>query len=113
MNRLFAAAEQVQRLCQAETWSFCFIGGLAVQHWGEARVTVTSTSPCSPASATRRAYQSEKALTAEHDRIWLLTSHTRADVDVIAELLAERGYEKTDVDARPGASVALWVRGEG
>lgn len=39
MNGLFAAAEQVQQLCQDEDWFFCFIGGLAVQRWGEARVT--------------------------------------------------------------------------
>jgi hypothetical protein len=39
MNGLFAAAEEVQRLCEAEGWSFSFIGGLAVQRWGEARVT--------------------------------------------------------------------------
>ncbi len=39
MNGLFAAAEEVQRLCEEEDWRFCFIGGLAVQRWGEARVT--------------------------------------------------------------------------
>ncbi len=39
MNGLFAAAEEVQSLCEDERWHFCFIGGLAVQRWGEARVT--------------------------------------------------------------------------
>lgn len=39
MNELFGAADEVQRLCQAEGWQFCFIGGLAVQRWGEARLT--------------------------------------------------------------------------
>lgn len=39
MNGLFAAAEEIQRLCEDEGWRFCFIGGLAVQRWGEPRVT--------------------------------------------------------------------------
>lgn len=39
MNGLFAAAQEIQRLCDAEGWRFCFIGGLAVQRWGEPRVT--------------------------------------------------------------------------
>ncbi|MEJ7704156.1 MAG: hypothetical protein WKF47_10995 [Geodermatophilaceae bacterium] len=38
MNGLFSAAEQVQVLCRQEGWAFCFIGGLAVQRWGEPRV---------------------------------------------------------------------------
>lgn len=39
MNGLFAAAEEIQQLCEHEDWHFCFIGGLAVQRWGEPRVT--------------------------------------------------------------------------
>lgn len=39
MNGLFGAAEEVQSLCLAEGWRFCFIGGLAVQRWGEPRLT--------------------------------------------------------------------------
>lgn len=39
MNGLYAAAEEIQHLCDDEVWRFCFIGGLAVQRWGEARVT--------------------------------------------------------------------------
>lgn len=38
-NRLLAAAEEVQNFCRANGWRFCFIGGIAVQHWGEARLT--------------------------------------------------------------------------
>jgi hypothetical protein len=34
------AAAALQELCQSEGWRFCFIGGLAVQRWGEARETV-------------------------------------------------------------------------
>ena len=38
-NRLLAAALELQEFCIGRAWRFCFIGGLAVQHWGEARVT--------------------------------------------------------------------------
>ncbi len=39
MNGLYGAAQQVQQLCEEERWRFCFIGGLAVQRWGEPRYT--------------------------------------------------------------------------
>lgn len=40
MNRLFAAALELQRYLEARQWRFCFIGGLAVQRWGEPRLTL-------------------------------------------------------------------------
>lgn len=39
MNPIFAAALEVQAVCHAHGWRFCFIGGLAVQRWGEPRFT--------------------------------------------------------------------------
>ena len=39
MNRVFEAALEVQRFCTDRRWRFCFIGGVAVQRWGEPRVT--------------------------------------------------------------------------
>ena len=39
MNLVFAAAEELQRFCEERDWRFCIIGGLALQHWGEPRVT--------------------------------------------------------------------------
>jgi hypothetical protein len=36
---LFRLAENIQELCQRQNWQFCFIGGLALQRWGEPRVT--------------------------------------------------------------------------
>lgn len=39
MTRLVKVATEVQALLQSQRWKFCFIGGLAVQHWGEPRVT--------------------------------------------------------------------------
>src|SRR5437763_99454 len=38
-NRLLEAAQDIQQFCRSCGWRFCFIGGLAVQHWGEARLT--------------------------------------------------------------------------
>ena len=39
MNGLFETAAHVQRFCLERRWRFCFIGGLAVQRWGEPRQT--------------------------------------------------------------------------
>jgi predicted nucleotidyltransferase len=36
---LVEAAAELQEFLVARGWSFCFIGGLALQHWGEQRVT--------------------------------------------------------------------------
>jgi len=40
MNSLFEAARQLQAFCDGKGWRSCFIGGLAVQRWGEPRVTL-------------------------------------------------------------------------
>jgi len=39
VNPLLAAALEIQVFCRARDWRFCFIGGLAVQRWGEPRLT--------------------------------------------------------------------------
>lgn len=39
MTELFAAALDLQRFCTERSWKFCFIGGVAVQRWGEPRFT--------------------------------------------------------------------------
>jgi hypothetical protein len=39
MNSLFRAARELQEFCDAQGWRSCFIGGLAVQRWGEPRLT--------------------------------------------------------------------------
>jgi hypothetical protein len=40
MNDLFEAALEVQIVCNDQGWRWCFIGGLAVQRWGQPRVTL-------------------------------------------------------------------------
>jgi hypothetical protein len=39
VNPIFAAALEVQEFCRARGFLFCFIGGLALQRWGEPRLT--------------------------------------------------------------------------
>ena len=39
MVDLFQTAFQVQQFIEEQNWRFCFIGGLALQRWGENRLT--------------------------------------------------------------------------
>ena len=39
MNRIFEAALDVQDTCLSHSWRFCIIGAVAVQRWGEPRLT--------------------------------------------------------------------------
>jgi hypothetical protein len=40
VNEVIRAAAELQAVCEAQGWRYCFIGGLAVQRWGEPRETV-------------------------------------------------------------------------
>ena len=40
MTGLFETARQLQAFCDERAWRSCFIGGIAVQRWGEPRVTL-------------------------------------------------------------------------
>jgi hypothetical protein len=40
VNEVIRAAAELQTVCEQAGWRFCFIGGLAVQRWGEPRETV-------------------------------------------------------------------------
>lgn len=40
MTPLIQAAADLQAVCEANRWRYCFIGGLAVLRWGEPRETV-------------------------------------------------------------------------
>ena len=40
INRVLEAAFELQAFCSAQKYRFCFIGGVAVQRWGEPRLTV-------------------------------------------------------------------------
>jgi len=40
MTEVILAASELQAVCETQGWRFCFIGGLAVQRWGQPRETV-------------------------------------------------------------------------
>jgi hypothetical protein len=40
LNPILKAALEAQTFFESQHWRFCFIGGVAVQRWGEPRVTV-------------------------------------------------------------------------
>jgi hypothetical protein len=40
VNDLIRAAADLQAVCEAHGGRYCFIGGLAVQRWGEPRVAL-------------------------------------------------------------------------
>ena len=39
MTDLISVAAELQKFCEENNWKFCFIGGLALQFWGEQRLT--------------------------------------------------------------------------
>ena len=39
MQDLFRLADEIQSLCRNRSWRFCFIGGIALQRWGELHLT--------------------------------------------------------------------------
>jgi hypothetical protein len=39
VNPIFATASEIEAFCRSQAWQFCFIGALAVQRWGEPRLT--------------------------------------------------------------------------
>jgi len=39
VNPIFTAALELEGFCAARGWRFCFIGAIAVQRWGEPRLT--------------------------------------------------------------------------
>ncbi|HEY3856614.1 MAG TPA: nucleotidyl transferase AbiEii/AbiGii toxin family protein [Verrucomicrobiae bacterium] len=40
MIEVIRAAAELQAVCEEHAWKFCFIGGIALQRWGEPRETV-------------------------------------------------------------------------
>lgn len=39
MRKILQTAQKFQAVCVSHGWPFCFIGGIAVQRWGELRLT--------------------------------------------------------------------------
>jgi hypothetical protein len=111
---VLAAAGDVQRFCVEQHWQFCFIGGVAVQRWGEPRLTqdvdltvLTGLGNEEPftdaligAFAMRRRDAREFAL---RHRVLLIRTATGVDVDVAFGALP---FEERSVQR---ASPWLWT----
>ncbi len=119
MNDLFAAAEEVQRCCERQGWRFCLIGGLAVQRWGEPRLTrdvdltlLTGYGGERPVvESLLHVFESrvpDALAFAERARVALLRSTSGVPIDVALGALPfeERAVERASGWAVPG-SVSL------
>ena len=93
MKTLFQVAAGLQGFLEKENWKFCFIGGIALQRWGEARVTVdvdvTLLTGFGKEKEFIRAllasYSSripEAAAFAEANRVLLLKSESGVAIDI-------------------------------
>jgi hypothetical protein len=93
MNAVLAAAAELQRFCEEQQWRFCFIGGVAVQRWGEPRVTMDVDvtlltgfgGEARYLEALLRRYRDRSALGMEvavRRRVALLETETRVGIDV-------------------------------
>jgi hypothetical protein len=119
MTPVLSAADEIQKFCQREGWSFCIVGGLAVLRWGKPRTTQdvditlitgfgTEESFVDKLLAqfgTRRSDAREFAL---HNRVLLLQSTSGIGIDValggfpFEELAVRRA---TPFEFEPGLSL--------
>ena len=93
MNPIFAAAYEIQRWCTERGWRFCLIGGVAVQRWGEPRLTRDVDCTIHTGLGTEAAYVDELLNTyrgrienartfALSNRVLLLLSARDVPIDV-------------------------------
>ncbi|MEK7721229.1 MAG: nucleotidyl transferase AbiEii/AbiGii toxin family protein [Elusimicrobiota bacterium] len=93
MKTLFQVAVGLQDFFEKEKWKFCFIGGIALQRWGEARVTVDVDVTLLTGFGKEKefirallaAYPSripEAAVFAEENRVLLLKSMSGVAIDI-------------------------------
>jgi hypothetical protein len=106
MNDVFAAALELQTVCQKHGWRFCFIGGIAVQRWSEPRLTVdadltlltgfgseeTFIGPLLQVFSPRRPDAAEFAL---RNRVLLVKNSTSVGLDIA---LGAVGFEIQTVE---------------
>jgi hypothetical protein len=114
---VLAAAGEVQSFCQQRRWRFCFIGGVAVQRWGQPRLTQDAdltllTGFGSEESfidqllesfAARRPDAREFALS---QRVLLVRTTSLVDVDIALGALP---FEERSVER---ASEWMWIAGK-
>ncbi len=90
---VLAAAGDVQRFCLQQRWQFCFIGGVAVQRWGEPRLTQDVDLTLLPGLGNEERFidalleaftarRSDAREFAVRHRVLLIRTATGVDVDV-------------------------------
>ena len=93
MNELLETAKEIEYLCGERGWKFCFIGGLALQRWGELRVTKDVDLTLLTGfgheedfiSALLKKFQPRRADAMEfaiRQRVLLLVSKNRVGIDI-------------------------------
>ena len=119
MKTLFQTAAELQVFLEKENYKFCFIGGIALQRWGEPRVTVdvdvtllTGFGGEKPfIRALLAAYQSripDAAAFALENRVLLLKSAEGIALDIALAALpfeAEAVSRATRFEFLPGVSL--------
>jgi hypothetical protein len=118
---LFTAAGRIQSILDSQGWQFCFIGGVALQHWGEPRVTrdldiAVFTGFGGEAVVTEyllSAFQSrvsDARQFALENRVLLLSFPEGPDIDVVLAALpfeAEMMARSLMVELMPGVSLRI------
>ena len=93
MRDLFLLANDVQLFCRDRGWRFCFIGGLALQRWGEPRLTADVDLTILTGFGPEAAYIDELCRTysgripgaaefAQRSRVLLLESERGIPIDI-------------------------------
>ncbi|HET8782176.1 MAG TPA: nucleotidyl transferase AbiEii/AbiGii toxin family protein [Pyrinomonadaceae bacterium] len=121
MIDLIAEAHRFQTYCRSLGWDFCFIGGLALQHWGEPRLTRDIDVTILTGFGSESKFTSEILKSynpripdadafAQKHRVLLVRSSSGIDFDVslaalpFEEQMIQRG---TDVEYLPGIALRI------
>jgi hypothetical protein len=119
VNPILAAATEVDAFCHSHGWRYCFIGGVAVQRWGEPRLTLDvdltlltgfgGELPYIDALLQRfEARRPDARDFASRNRVVLLLSSTGVPIDVAlgAMPFEERTIDRSSsFDIGPGVSI--------
>ncbi len=95
MNEVIQAAAKLQSVCEGEGWRYCFIGGIAVQRWGEPRETVDVDLTLLTGFG------------AEREFIGILLRHFEARIEDAATFATERRVLLLRASSGVGLDVAL------
>jgi hypothetical protein len=121
MIDLITEAHKFQTYCRSLGWDFCFIGGLALQHWGEPRLTrdidVTILTGFGSedefTAAILKRYEAripDAEVFAQQRRVLLVRSSAGIDFDIsfaalpFEEQMIQRG---TDAEYLPGIELRI------